>query len=82
MIEPPVYIEIADLARAIGWSPKRTLGWMRRVGVAVQDGRRVYTTLARLRELVPEAAEEIERRLSRAATARDTKRPPAPRSRH
>lgn len=61
----PVFIGTTQLAAVLGWGERRTRRWLRAAGVGVQLHGRWFTTIDRLRERVPEAAEEIERRLVR-----------------
>lgn len=53
------YIEVARVARRLGWRTERTRRWLDREGALVKVGDRYYTTRGRLRAAFSDVFEEL-----------------------
>jgi hypothetical protein len=62
----PVYIYATDVAKRIGWNPRRVARLWRSQGIALRRGGRVVTTPEKLRGEYPEQWEAMLEKLDRS----------------
>jgi hypothetical protein len=66
----PLYLDLCELARVIGWSRHRTKTLLSGAGILNRRGGRLVCTRHDLRDAFPEAYDELKARLERVRSGK------------